>query len=615
MRSIFLILSIFVITYPMQARADHCGRVIPGDLSKESQTEYESDVMKALQNYQRILTSDKTKAAEARKELIKTIRLHPEQVNDYVNCCDTVGSVLSRAVQLNDAELVELLLDLGAYPALPTKHTTGSTPGLFDSKPLVGEEYDMRIVRLVSRALSQWPVFEKMRTGELKTVKPEHFQLALLPPTSPGVGQGFSRKPVKAFFDVGKQKLVMEECVQEQTSEGATVNKWITTQFVITEFGNRIFKSRLEMAEGDAQPTLIYTTELKNIAPDTYREYLHNGECRIYNIQADRERATVVLHSLRETIYNADDQIIAENTLYNNPPIREQETPEAPLIVEPPTSHGMNRGFSRRPLLPFYDKQEGILVMESIIPTQLKKEGNNSRFIITEYYVSRDGKYMLETRREVLEGRDHIANTVTTVFENDGEPFVFRRVYDDGSSARYIVKTDYRGIVSMGFEPAEGNTRMLYERRPTSFFFVPDVEEKVSSQGVNQGFSREPAAPYYNKEKHTLVLERIGRMPLEHPNGNNRKFEVTRIQLLPGGKDMRLQTHYLQEGAASYALQEEGIFPRVEENTYRAELGDGHYCLYRAVFTPEGELDSLTAEYYTHGSRACSQLLYSTANN
>jgi len=110
-----------------------------------------------------------------------------------------------------------------------------------------------------------------------------------------------------------------------------------------------------------------------------------------------------------------------------------------PLIVDPPSSAGVNQGFSRVPSHAFYDRGKNILVTECIGATIYKSpKGNNTVFHIIEYYIDPKGKELKKTSWSVFEGTDKLTNEMTFSYENIAS-YTFREELGDGEYCIYTV--------------------------------------------------------------------------------------------------------------------------------------------------------------------------------
>lgn len=116
-----------------------------------------------------------------------------------------------------------------------------------------------------------------------------------------------------------------------------------------------------------------------------------------------------------------------------------------PLIVPPPSSVGINQGFSRKPVSPFFCKQKSILVYESITQTKRKrKDGNNTVFKITEYYIAPNGKDFRKTTYCIFEGSSEIKNIDTEIMQYVSD-FTFRQELGDGAYCLYSIEFNKTG--------------------------------------------------------------------------------------------------------------------------------------------------------------------------
>ncbi len=119
--------------------------------------------------------------------------------------------------------------------------------------------------------------------------------------------------------------------------------------------------------------------------------------------------------------------------------IGKADSSSLPLIVNPPSSAGVNQGFSRVPSHTFYDREKNILVIEGIGATIYKSpKGNNTVFYIIEYYIDPEGKELKKTSWDIFEGTDRLANETTISYENIA-PYTFREELGDGEYCIYTV--------------------------------------------------------------------------------------------------------------------------------------------------------------------------------
>lgn len=120
-------------------------------------------------------------------------------------------------------------------------------------------------------------------------------------------------------------------------------------------------------------------------------------------------------------------------------------TAPLPLIVTPPQSSRDNQGFSRPPTPGVYNEEKGILVIEFLSQTKYRSpNGNNTRFVILEYFIDPEGKELKRTSWEVLEGSNRLANEHTISYECLN-PYTFRENLGDGESCIYQLIFDSEG--------------------------------------------------------------------------------------------------------------------------------------------------------------------------
>lgn len=122
---------------------------------------------------------------------------------------------------------------------------------------------------------------------------------------------------------------------------------------------------------------------------------------------------------------------------------------------------------------------------------------------------------------------------------------------------------------------------------------LPLVVEPPVSQGVNEGFSREPNPPTYHKKERILVTEQISATKRHSTHGNNRMFIITEYGFSPDGKKMQITRRAVFEGTARLANEEDFQLNSSEPNVFRMDMGDSAFRIYKARFTPEGDLESL----------------------
>ena len=123
----------------------------------------------------------------------------------------------------------------------------------------------------------------------------------------------------------------------------------------------------------------------------------------------------------------------------------DKEINHVPLIVSPPSSVGINQGFSRKPVSPFFCKQKSILVYECITQTKRKrKEGNNTVFKIVEYYIAPNGKDLRKTTYCIFEGSSEIKNIDTEIMQYVSD-FTFRQEVGDGAYCLYSIEFNKTG--------------------------------------------------------------------------------------------------------------------------------------------------------------------------
>ena len=132
-----------------------------------------------------------------------------------------------------------------------------------------------------------------------------------------------------------------------------------------------------------------------------------------------------------------------------------------PLIVTPPSSIGINQGFSRKPMSPYFCKQKSILVLECISSTERRrKEGNNTVFCIVEFYIDPNGKDFRKTIYCIFEGSSEIKNIDTQIMQYVSD-YTFREELGDGAYCLYSIKFDQTGnLVSVLVECYDSNSKM-----------------------------------------------------------------------------------------------------------------------------------------------------------
>ncbi len=141
-----------------------------------------------------------------------------------------------------------------------------------------------------------------------------------------------------------------------------------------------------------------------------------------------------------------------------------------PPISDPPVSSGINRGFSRKPNQPVYDREKRMLVLESIGDTVVsKKSGNNHVFQITQFEIGERGESLKETSRCVFEGSDRMVNEITNRYPSVA-PYVFRSELGDGKVGIYLVEMnandDLERMIILFYDKNDKliSTQLIYQR-------------------------------------------------------------------------------------------------------------------------------------------------------
>ena len=148
---------------------------IPGNAAKvEAGKEYSSHVLSAMENLHNKVINHKDYSQE-RKSFLEALKQYPGEVNDYEIEEFSILSPLRCAILMNDIELVKIILDAGAFPFLPhldiALKKDGETiylgdKGLFDGKPDIGEQYDIKIVQMIDFAQTKLKMYEKLRQAK-----------------------------------------------------------------------------------------------------------------------------------------------------------------------------------------------------------------------------------------------------------------------------------------------------------------------------------------------------------------------------------------------------------------------------------------------------------------
>ena len=136
---------------------------------------------------------------------------------------------------------------------------------------------------------------------------------------------------------------------------------------------------------------------------------------------------------------------------------------------------------------------------------------------------------------------------------------------------------------------------------------VPLMVQPPTSQGTDQGFSREPTTQYF-AEQSIVVCEYITPTIAKSPKGNNRTFHIISYYVDPNGKAMKRTEREVFEGTSRVANEMSFELTCTAPHTYREELGDGTYRIYRARFGADRRLTKLTCAYYDKSASPQTQL-------
>ena len=175
MKKTFLLLSALFFSLLSQVALADGITYIPGNPAKEASGKvYTSHVLPIMEKMYNKVINHKDYSQE-RETFLETLKQYPDEVNDYEIEEFSILSPLRCAILMNDIELVKAILDAGAFPFLPHLNISlqkdGKTiylgdKGLFDGKPDIGEQYDIKIVQLIDFAQTQMKMFEKLRQSK-----------------------------------------------------------------------------------------------------------------------------------------------------------------------------------------------------------------------------------------------------------------------------------------------------------------------------------------------------------------------------------------------------------------------------------------------------------------
>lgn len=141
---------------------------------------------------------------------------------------------------------------------------------------------------------------------------------------------------------------------------------------------------------------------------------------------------------------------------------------------------------------------------------------------------------------------------------------------------------------------------------------LPLIVAPPQSSGTDQGFSRSPSPGRYDEEKGILVKEFITRTAYRSPKGNNSRFVIMEYSIDPTGKELRRTTREVFEGTSRLANEDTVVFERVAPYTFREDLGDGAYALYKLVFDAQGTLQRMEQSFFgKDGAVLSQQIIYS----
>lgn len=141
---------------------------------------------------------------------------------------------------------------------------------------------------------------------------------------------------------------------------------------------------------------------------------------------------------------------------------------------------------------------------------------------------------------------------------------------------------------------------------------LPLIVAPPQSSGTDQGFSRSPSPGRYDEGKGILVKEFITRTAYRSPKGNNSRFVIMEYSVDPTGKELRRTTREVFEGTSRWANEDTVVFERMAPYTFREELGDGAYALYKLVFDAQGKLQRMEQSFFgKDGAVLSQQIIYS----
>lgn len=128
-----------------------------------------------------------------------------------------------------------------------------------------------------------------------------------------------------------------------------------------------------------------------------------------------------------------------------------------------------------------------------------------------------------------------------------------------------------------------------------------------TSPGTHQGFSSESTTRYI-AEQSTVVCVYITPTIAQPPKDNNRTFHVISYYVDPDGKKMKRTEREVFEGSSRVANEISFEPVCIAPHTYREELDDGNYRIYRARFGDDRRLTKLTCGYYDKNGNPLTRL-------
>lgn len=135
----------------------------------------------------------------------------------------------------------------------------------------------------------------------------------------------------------------------------------------------------------------------------------------------------------------------------------------------------------------------------------------------------------------------------------------------------------------------------LYAAQEEPFFsnVVPPT-----SHGTNQGFSRQPNLPSFDKNAMTLVIEFIGATKKKSSKGNNHQFIIQEYHISAAGDRLSRKEAVVFEGRDNLSNRDITTLEYVAPFTFRFDEGEGEYTLYKYKLNEQGELEYFIVEYY-----------------